>query len=320
MPDHGLAIAGMIRSLAPNAQIECVRVLNDYGVARACDLIQVLESIQGRIPGLAEKQAVINLSLVISPDDDTLKDLGFLLTPTQQRIEGTILREAIHQAILSLVSQGVVFVASAGNDSNTPEMPMRIDPRYPAAFPEVIAVASVNSACTASTFSDRANPADQPPNGNGIATYGGELASPVSPTSDEFPGCMTGASSIDALIGVYTANFYPKLSDNTDCEDSYPAPNTSAWAYWSGTSFSTAIMSGLVTLVVQPDRNLSTGGLSSQQIVATINSSTVTTLGSLRVDSDLNAPVFPASQCSEVGVIVEPGSSLTVEPVAHTGE
>src|SRR5579859_126503 len=320
MPDHGLTIAGMIRSLAPGAQIECVRVLNDYGVSRASELIQALNDIHVRIPTLTEKQVVINMSLVMTPDDMTLYDLGLIPpTPSKQPRVRAALREGIHQAILALVQQGVVLVGSAGNDSNTPEMPVRIDPHFPAAFPEVIAVAAVNSRMKAAIFSDRANFAALPPIGNGIATYGGDLAAPVAPTSSVFPGCMTGASGLDALIGVYTADSYPKLSSATDCEDTYPAPNNSAWAYWSGTSFSTALMSALVTRVVQPGMNLSTSGLSSLQVVATINSNVVSAVP-LQLDPDLNAPVFPASQCSEVGVTIVPGGTsgvVTATPVAE---
>ena len=312
MPDHGLAIAGMIRSLARGAQIECVRVLNDYGVSRASELIQALNDIHVRVPTLTEKQVVVNMSLVISPPDETLYDLGLIPpTPSQQDRVRAALREAIHQSILALVEQNVVLVGSAGNDSNTPEMPVRIDPRFPAAFPEVISVAAVNAQQKAAIFSDRANPAALPLIGNGIAIYGGDLATPVASTGSVFPGCMTGASNLDALVGVYTANSYPKLSSATDCEDTYPAPGNNAWAYWSGTSFATGLMSALVTLVVQPGMNLSVGGLSSLQVVATINSNVVSMVP-LQLDADLNAPVFLASQCSELGVTIDPGGASGV--------
>lgn len=321
MPDHGLAIAGMIRSLAPGAQIECVRVLNDYGASRMSELIQALNEIHTRIPTLAETQVVINLSLVITPDDMTLNDLGLIPpTPSQQDRVRAALRAGIRQSIQALVEQNVVVVGSVGNDSNTPEMPMRVDPRYPAAFPEVIAVAAVNSAMRAAVFSNRANPASMPSTSNGIATYGGDLATPVPPTGSTFPGCMTGATGIDALVGVYTAASYPKLSYATDCEDTYPAPNSSAWAYCSGTSFAAALMSGLVTLVVQPGKNLSTSGLSSAQVVATINSTAVNTGAPLAPDLELNAPVFSATQCSEAGVSIVPGGAsgaVTATPVAE---
>src|SRR2546429_6305957 len=39
-------VAGIIRDLAPKAKIECVRVLNDYGVGRVNDLMQALEIIR----------------------------------------------------------------------------------------------------------------------------------------------------------------------------------------------------------------------------------------------------------------------------------
>jgi len=49
LPDHGLFVTGIIRDLAPRANIECVRVLNDYGIGRANDVIQALEKIVGRM-------------------------------------------------------------------------------------------------------------------------------------------------------------------------------------------------------------------------------------------------------------------------------
>ena len=303
MPDHGLFVAGIIRDLAPNAKIECVRVLNDYGVGRVNDLMQALEIIQGRMIGgdLQGLPVVINLSLVITPESELFGTLGFVLPEQPDGPPDTILREGLHQVIQSLVNSGAVIVASAGNDSNSPEMPGRVGPRYPARFSETVSVASVTKGGVASIFSNMATATPEQP--NGIATLGGNVAEPVAPIP---PDCMTGATDIAYIIGVYSSDFYPKLSVN-DCNDYYSAPNTSAWAYWSGTSFATPIISALAARMIE---GLAAGSVpSSQQVVATISSSTVTAASFLPLGSntDLQALVFPASQCQSVSLEKAPG-------------
>src|SRR5205085_221893 len=68
MRDHGLSIAGIIRDLAPAAQIECIRVLNDHGVGDTNTLFQALDYIQGRVnTDLAKKPVIVNMSLVVVP-------------------------------------------------------------------------------------------------------------------------------------------------------------------------------------------------------------------------------------------------------------
>ncbi|TMD53446.1 MAG: hypothetical protein E6I93_08515 [Chloroflexi bacterium] len=139
---------------------------------------------------------------------------------------------------------------------------------------------------------------------NGIATLGGNVAEPVAPIP---PDCMTGATDIEYIIGLYSSDFYPKLAVN-DCNDYYLAPNTSAWAYWSGTSFATPIISALAARMIE---GLAAGSVpSSQQVVATISSSTVTAASFLPLGSntDLQALVFPASQCQPVSIDKAPGA------------
>lgn len=323
-PDHGLFVASIIRDLAPGAKIECVRVLSDYGVGDFGTLMQALEVIHIRMShgDLMNTPVVINLSLVMTPDDLTLAGLGF---KTQDYVQtAKDLREALHQIIKVVVNRGAVVVAAAGNDSNSIEMPMRIDPRYPAGFAEVVSVAAVTRSGDAARYSDRATSAEQP---NGIATYGGSVATKVlPPTSRTSPplvapeptNCMTGAKDIDALIGVYSSSAFPKLAARFpinpnqpaqypgDCQDTYQDTNPtldprSCWAYWSGTSFSTPIISALVARILEGKS--ASNVPSSQQVIAKINSNEVITNPPLLPNEELKAIVLGAVQCQQEEVI-----------------
>jgi subtilisin family serine protease len=110
-----------------------------------------------------------------------------------------------------------MFVASAGNDSTSQS---RVDARYPAAFSNVIGVGAlpkgnpriINSYIPASY----SNLADNPPT-NGFMTFGGE------------PGQGQG------IRGMYISNF-PGLGNI----------NPTGWAWWAGTSFAAAIITGFL--------------------------------------------------------------------------
>ena len=109
-------------------------------------------------------------------------------------------------------------------------MPIRLGPRYPAAFPETISVGAVDSKGVATTYSDF--PAMYPQH-NGIATLGGDLPTPIPPLPD--PDVVTTAKVNDPVCGLYSADAFPALSAE-DMEHDRPKPpvaNTNGWAYWS---------------------------------------------------------------------------------------
>lgn len=267
MADHGLFVAGIIRSIDSQVKIECIRVLNDFGVGDTTTLLSAFDDIQSRFNNGTLNRAVVNLSLVATPSDDDLAMPPFMLT--QADIQP--IREALYQSMASLASNyGVVFVASAGNDSDQRpgSMPSatRLDARYPAEFaydtnsgpgiPQVIPVGAVNSSEEASSFSNYPGP-------YGIASYGGELPlpNPSQPQSNVVTNVVSG--TIDALRGVYTSQYYPSLYHDDPVpprvkplpppEDypEYPVPNNSAWAYWGGTSFATPIITAVATRFAQ---------------------------------------------------------------------
>ncbi len=250
MEDHGLFIAGIVRDLAPEANIECIRVLNDFGVGDICTLYDVLIKIYDRMSeggDLHGKPVVINLSLVVLPPEDDIPE-----GVTEDILEST--RDALYRLLQCLADQGAIFVAAAGNDSD-PRMNVsekRFGPRYPAALAfddhamtAMISVGAVNRNRQAARYSNYPGP-------YGIATYAGDLPKPEPwlPSAMDHVVARVDTNDIDALCGIYTAPQYPALSKN-DPKLEYPVPNSNAWAYWSGTSFATPIISALAARVLQ---------------------------------------------------------------------
>ncbi len=247
LEDHGLFIAGIIRDLAPEANIECIRVLNDFGVGDFLTLHTALNQISDRMSNgdLQGKPVVINLSLVILPpaDDIPAEVPPDILMRTQDRL---------YSIMQCLADQGAVFIAAAGNDSD-PRMNVsekRFGARYPAALASdqhamqaMIPVGAVNRVGHAAKYSNY-------PGSYGIATYGGDLPKPDPwlPSAMDHVAAHVDTNDIDALCGVYTAEQYPALSKN---DPEYRVANSQAWAYWSGTSFATPIITALAARVLQ---------------------------------------------------------------------
>ena len=285
--DHGMFVSGIIRDVAPGAKIECIRVLNDYGVGTVAVLTQALEDIHNRMlpidpttnkeGDLHNKPVVINLSLVAVLHQEEMVSWwsgGSLDSSVLKTSDTEPLTLHLHSVLHSLAALGAVIVGAAGNDSDMrqcipehhPQMMIvstqRMRPRFPAAFPEVLAVGAVDSSEHAAAYSNFPVAPGSAQN-NGIATYGGGIPVPIFPQSmlDNPPpadGSPFDASTMtdvdrrkmDALVGVFTSPTYPALSAD-DVPHEYKAPNDNAWAYWSGTSFATPIISGVAARVLE---------------------------------------------------------------------
>jgi len=261
MADHGLFIAGLVHDLAPTADIECIRVLNHYGVGDLKVLTSAFNSILFRMlpeGNLYQQSVVINLSLlVMPPGNDIPADLSNDIQQ-QSRLE-------LHGRLKALTDHGAIIIASAGNDSDPRDTAMnpngmRFGPRYPANFaydelypvPGIIPVGAVNTKGEPASYSNH-------PGSKGIATYGGEIPTPNPATpSQDNPNNVTVVTPLDAVCGVYTAQMYPALSMDEKSPQASPqgypespAPNSFAWAYWSGTSFAAPIISALAARVLE---------------------------------------------------------------------
>jgi subtilisin family serine protease len=306
MPDHGLFIAGIIRDLAPNANVECIRVLNDWCVGDGATLTKALEDIQNRMSqinpdtgkqgDLYKKPVVINLSLVI-PADNEVVGQGIDLNLGGPNNVRAGLRKAMH----TLVDLGAVLVASAANEADTRKgskamnaMRLRPDALYPAAFvypPDsisgIIPVGAVDKNGNASSYSCY-------PGIRGVATYGGEVPTPYKRRVSD---CLTEARKIDGLIGIYSSLSYPALSLD-DCRSTYPVPNANGWAYWIGTSFATPIVTAIASRVLE----LNLRGKLSPIVVNVPSTVTNTIINSIArrqtIWDDLNPNVHPMGSAS----------------------
>ncbi|MGB8345115.1 MAG: S8 family serine peptidase [Ktedonobacteraceae bacterium] len=325
MSDHGLFVVGIIRDLAPDAHVECIRVLNDYGVGDTTMLIDALTSIQNRLsainpetgePGdLYNTPAVVNMSLVATPANEDLANWGysdFSIAPA---------RKGLLYPIQALAAQGVVFAASAGNDTDPRDTMMnpsgkRWGPRYPAAFaypmpndyaepgiPTIIPAGAVNQAGAASAYSNY-------PGALGIGTYGGDMPKASAAAPDAITGTQV-QPPIDAPRGIHTDPFYPALAETDPLPMHSPAPiaypeyqpaPADTWAYWSGTSFATPIVSALAARVME---TLPSVGDSVRQTLLASAPDQVDWTNLDTGESDAWGPMIMVSQECESVVIVE---------------
>jgi hypothetical protein len=306
MEDHGLFVTGIIRDLAPDATIEYVRVLNDFGVGDCCTFIHTLEWIHGRMSevdpatgkqgDLYQQPVVINMSLVSTPADVELVRFWFQdsnggYNPTdhlQAANDMRLLRAPLQRVIQELALNGAVMVGAAGNDSFTPYIPTRIGPRYPAAFPEVISVGAVDRDGQMASYSNYPQVA---PQHNGIATYGGTIPRLSDIQKDD----------VDAVIGVYSSATYPALEANNPVLPDQPAPNENGWAYWSGTSFATPIISAVAARVLE---NLKPQNLPARHVASEVQWALTTPAGQKEVlgvvlgtQTDFAVSLLKAEQC-----------------------
>ena len=236
MADHGIFVTGLIRDVAPGARIRLIRILNDYGGGDLYNIFAALTDLELELVSGTIRHLVINLSLNIMPDIRRLPYVWFdhRQWPSTQ-LAGAVrvlthIEEGLRLLFESLYAHDVLIVAAAGNDSflvnKQGQMPR--PPRIPARYQTTLSVASVNSRYAPSIF---ANAACMPPLNAGVATFGGD--------SD---GMLDANELPEAVRGVYIAPTFPGGGQNV-----------SGWADWSGSSFATAIISGLGAHLVAQD-------------------------------------------------------------------
>ncbi len=164
---HGTMVAGLIHLVAPGAQIMPLKAFNADGTANTSDIIRAIYYATDN------GATVINMSF------------GF-----------PAISDALMKAVNYASRKGVICVASVGNDGSTNLM-------YPAAFGNVVGVASVNAQNQTSAFSNSG--ADMvvlaAPGENLVTTYPGNHYAAVSGTSFS-AALVSGAANILLNQGV----------------------------------------------------------------------------------------------------------------------
>ncbi|NNF06573.1 MAG: S8 family serine peptidase [Candidatus Eisenbacteria bacterium] len=152
---HGTHTAGLIATVAPAATILPIRVMGDDGLGLERDLLKGL-----RIAS-ENNVDIVNLSLSMNQHS-----------------------EAVEFMIQTLVDDGVLVIAAAGNYTGTPSS------KYPARYPMVIGVASTsNNTCNALLTSSGLGIGIQ------FATAGEDVLSASYPLGNGAPGAARGTGT-----------------------------------------------------------------------------------------------------------------------------
>ena len=222
---HGTFIAGIIRQLAPGAQIYTVRVMHPDGFAHQADVVFALTSIVddverahagGKLPEDALPVDVVSLSLGYFHETDEERKVTADLEP--------LLRK--------LTDAGVTVVAAAGNFSTSREF-------YPAALKTVlngpaaaplISVGALNPNMSTARFSDEA------------------------PWVTCFASGAAIVSSLPAIQGPQQAPTRAGRRQSFDPDDF-----TSMFGIWSGTSFAAPVVAGCIARHLHSDAGVQDG-------------------------------------------------------------
>jgi len=255
MPDHGLFIAGVIHSIAPQAKLHLYEVLNKYGIGSLASIVWGLTTAINTYLDNTDK-LIINCSFNLHTSVVTPRSLVTTTNPpilylVDPEIPTLVMDPSFHQFMTTslerimenIFTSGRVIVACAGNEAEVGKR--RPEARYPAAYENVIGVAALprNSAPTSGPWgvniyqpATYSNLADVP-TGSGYMTLGGE------------------AGVGNGVLGIYIHRF-PKENAGAF---SYGI-NDTGWAWWAGTSFAASIISAIiaVTAGAVPARSVKT--------------------------------------------------------------
>ncbi|SNT53785.1 Subtilase family protein [Asanoa hainanensis] len=206
---HGTFIAGLIRQLAPGAQIYAVRVMQPDGFAPGSDVVNALKKIAYRVrraqSGQADGQAVDVVSLSLGYFDESADERNVTI--------------ALEPVLRELTELGVTVVAAAGNFATSRKfLPAALTEKLTdkAAAP-MISVGSLNPNGSTSRFSNEAP---------WVTCY------------------ASGAAIVSTFPAFAGAQNAPARTGRRESFD--PDDFASMFGVWSGTSFAAPVIAGLV--------------------------------------------------------------------------
>jgi hypothetical protein len=278
MASHGLFIAGIIRSIAKDAEIKGYRVLDDKGVGTLRSILWGLQQVLADYPDDGSP-LIVNMSLTMNflysngksallgnkagklfeEWTEVIKDAqteyedrqkkNQLARENQQNLtipeevletQLAYLRLALTLAITQLKKRrNTVIVAAAGNEGDKDNPnPAAL---YPAAYYDVVGVASLNMW----KEGDRNNVSltkysclADAPPSRGFAVCGGNSEDFNSRLADSGPI----ADEQDGLLGLWVGDLPTPVADESK--------RKKGWARWSGTSFATPIIVGALAMLI----------------------------------------------------------------------
>lgn len=231
MPDHGPFIASIVRFISPSVKIRLYEALTQFGIGSFVSIAQgVLDAVNQRSD--SNIPLVINCSFML---DHNISDLTTKMKTLREPDNITLLEMSMKDVFdwATDKNPNITVVASAGNAAQT-------FPRYPAAFEHVLSVAALpkgNPKDSAgnyerATYSNRAHSnSSSKDRAYSFATFGGGLVQgSLSPTG--------------GILGVYIGVFPTQDADGTFSQNG--SGNPTGYGQWSGTSFATPVITGLI--------------------------------------------------------------------------
>jgi hypothetical protein len=219
MSSHGLFVAGIIRSIAPQVKLRLIQVLNDDGGGTLQNLLDGFELFTDRKD---DTPLLVNCSLVLNVTE-----------------EGVDLQQLM-QDIFAVVNQSNVAVVAAAGNGGSIALGTPPDAGVPAAYDTVTGVGALNQDNL--TPAEYTNKSDTPIT-LGFAAFGGEVASGTTPLTadpskgvlgafiDDLPGPLPNSSGWVRWAGtsfaapIVTAALANTLSRQSNTDDTLVAVN-----------------------------------------------------------------------------------------------
>lgn len=237
---HGSFIAGIIRQYCPDAKVRSIRVMHDDGVIYENDLQLVLWTLLMQVEYAQSHASTVDMTAALGFVDVISLSAGYYSEDRHDQVNTSKLASLLTH----LARRGVLFVASAGNDSTDREC-------YPAALsqsaaggplPLALAVGALNPNGSKAFFSN-----------DGVwVDYWATGAAVVSTLPTDFDGSENALYSAKAA-----AAFGAPQRRRTLDPDDFRA----GFASWSGTSFAAPFVAaelarGLIAAAASPGLGL----------------------------------------------------------------